>query len=145
MPPRKKRATPTRTTRRVYADDATWDSADDIAAADAITVGHLLTVLLSRYASGVIDVPIPKKDVRAAGRSGHLTPIGDVAWTRADVRRDREGIQSMSVLCELLLRETVAGRTFAGLDAGPREHRTRSAPSPVETHEATGGALASVA
>ncbi|WP_240800548.1 hypothetical protein [Streptomyces sp. ICN441] len=120
MPPRRKRATLARTTRRPYVDDATWDSADDIAAGDALTVGHLLTVLLDRYAVGVVDVPLPEGDVRAGGRSGHLAAIGDDAWAHADERRVREGIQSMSVLCELLLRETVAGRVSAGLDAAPR-------------------------
>ncbi|WP_228992376.1 hypothetical protein [Streptomyces sp. DH8] len=120
MPPRRKRATLARSTRRPYVDDATWDSADDIAASDALTVGHLLTVLLDRYAAGVVDVPLPKEDVRASGRSGHLAAIGDAAWDRANERREREGIQSMSVLCELLLRETVAGRVSAGLDAAPR-------------------------
>ncbi|WP_244223943.1 hypothetical protein [Streptomyces tirandamycinicus] len=58
--------------------------------------------------------------MRAGGRSGHLAAIGDDAWAHADERRVREGIQSMSVLCELLLRETVAGRVSAGLDAAPR-------------------------
>ncbi|MCT4353731.1 hypothetical protein M5362_11380 [Streptomyces sp. Je 1-79] len=120
MSPRKKRATLARTTRRPYVDDATWDSADDIAASDALTVGHLLTVLLDRYAAGVVDVPLPEEDVRAGGRSGHLAAIGDAAWVHSDERRAREGIQSMSVLCELLLRETVAGRVSAGLDAAPR-------------------------
>ncbi|MEU9678842.1 hypothetical protein AB0D92_35775 [Streptomyces parvus] len=124
MPPRKKRATLARTTRRPYVDDATWDSADAIAAGDALTVGHLLTVLLDRYAAGVVDVPLPEEDVRAGGRSGHLAAIEDAAWAHADERRDREGIQSMSVLCELLLRETVAGHVSAGLDAAPRAQQT---------------------
>lgn len=123
MPPRKKRATLARTSRRPHVDDSTWDRADDIAAREALTVGHLLTVLLDRYASGVVDVPVPEEDVRAGGRSGHLAAIGDAAWQRADERRDREGIQSMSVLCELLLRETVAGRVSAGLDAAPRDQQ----------------------
>jgi hypothetical protein len=54
MPPRRKRATLARSTRRPYVEDATWDS-DDIAAGDALTVGHLFTVLLDRYAAGVVD------------------------------------------------------------------------------------------
>ncbi|UGY94096.1 hypothetical protein [Streptomyces gobiensis] len=141
MPPRKKRATLARTNRRPHVDDATWGKADDIAAADAITVGHLLTVLLNKYASGAIDVPIPKEDIRAGGRSGHLAAIGDAAWHRADQRRDREGIQSMSVLCELLLRELVDGRVTAGLDAAPRKRRTRRDQRAAEPHEEAGGAI----
>ncbi|WP_225320833.1 hypothetical protein [Streptomyces luteolifulvus] len=139
MPPRKKRATLARTTRRPHVDDATWDRADDIAAGEALTVGHLLTVLLDRYASGVVDVPVPEADVRAGGRSGHLAAIGDAAWARADERREREGIQSMSVLCELLLRETVAERVSAGLHAAPREPRRNEPPE-----EAAGAVTPSV-
>lgn len=120
-------------------DDATWDRADDIAAGEALTVGHLLTVLLDRYASGVVDVPVPETDVRAGGRSGHLAAIGDAAWARADERREWEGIQSMSVLCELLLRETVAGRVSAGLHAAPRDPRRTEPPE-----EATGTVTPSV-
>ncbi|MFI1941497.1 hypothetical protein ACH44C_30730 [Streptomyces purpureus] len=116
-------------------DDVTWDRADDITVGDALTVGHLLTVLLDRYAIGVVDVPLPEGDVRAGGRSGHLAAIGDAAWARAGERREREGVQSMSVLCELLLRETVAGRVSAGLDAAPRVQQ------PTQPREEAAGAV----
>lgn len=119
MPARTPKRSPHRKRRSIWVDDPLWDRADEMSATEAITVGHVLSVLLAAYADGRLNVPIPETDVRSGGRGAHPTTIAIGPWDRAEERRQREGIQSISVLCELLLREYVEGRVRVGITATP--------------------------
>lgn len=119
---RLKRA-PDRRRRQMWVNDSTWDTADELAANEAITVGHVLTALLTSYGTHTLNVPVPKEEVRTAGRGQHPTTIADRAWDKADQRRRTEGIQSMSVLCELLLKDYTAGRVGVGITVTPTTTR----------------------
>ncbi|RKS09001.1 hypothetical protein DFP74_4729 [Nocardiopsis sp. Huas11] len=119
MPTRTSKRTTGRRRRSVWVDDTTWERADAMTATQAITVGHILSELLNAYANGVLDVPVPTEGVRAPGRGVHPTAIFDNAWSNADRRRRSEGVQSMSVLCELLLRAYTEGHVHAGITVQP--------------------------
>lgn len=125
MPARTPKRSPHRKRRSLWVDDPLWERADELSAEEAITVGHVLSSLLAGYADGRLNVPIPESEVRSGTRGAHPTTIAIAPWERAEERRKQEGIQSISVLCELLLREYVEGRVRVAITAAPVGAATR--------------------
>jgi hypothetical protein len=82
---------------------AVWESAGERARSEGLPLIWVMSRALTDYAAGTLILARTIAGSEAGPRRGRTVFATDAVWTGADERRAKDGVRSMSGLCEILL------------------------------------------
>ncbi|MFD0509177.1 hypothetical protein ACFQ0G_52600 [Streptomyces chiangmaiensis] len=80
-----------------------WDAAGARAKSEGLPLIWIMSRALTEYAAGTLPLPHRPTDGQAGNRRGRSVFASDAVWNGADRQRAKDGVRSMSALCEILL------------------------------------------
>ncbi|REE66005.1 hypothetical protein BX257_8784 [Streptomyces sp. 3212.3] len=80
-----------------------WDAAGARAKTEGLPLIWVMSRALAEYAAGTLPLPHRAAATKAGNRRGRTVFASDAVWSGADTQRAKDGVRSMSALCELLL------------------------------------------